>query len=60
MIDQKMTEGLEDAEIIDQILTGGTQSIKRKDFEKLEQDKENELIKEMLSKGKKPFSIGDS
>lgn len=55
-----MTEGLEDAEIIDQILTGGTQSIKRKDFEKLEQDKENELIKEMLSKGKKPFSIGDS
>lgn len=60
LIDQKMAEGLDDERILDQILTGGDQTLTRADIDRLEQAKEEELIREMLSKGQKPISMEDA
>lgn len=60
MIDEKMAQGLDDNKIIDSILTGGRQSYNRADINKIEKEKEDELLKEALAQGQTPFSMGDS
>ncbi len=51
-----MAEGLDDEKIIDKILTGGDRSLSRFDIDRLEKEKEDELIKEALEKGYSPLS----
>ena len=51
LIEDKMAQGLDDERIIDQILTGGDQTMTRADLERLESLKEDELLKEALREG---------
>jgi len=40
MIDDKMAQGLDDAQIIDSVVTGGRGSITNRDIERMELEKE--------------------
>jgi hypothetical protein len=48
LIEKGMAEGLQDEAILDRILTGGEQTLSRADVARLEQEKEDELLKEGL------------
>lgn len=57
IIDEKMTQGLDDEQILDQIMTGGRATITNKDIWDIEDRKEMELLEEFRQKGLKPPSM---
>jgi hypothetical protein len=56
LIEKGMAEGLDDERIIDRILTGGDQTLSRYDIDKMEQEKEDELLREAIKQGYNPIS----
>lgn len=60
IIDEKMDQGLEDEQILDQIMTGGRSSITNKDIWEMEDSKEAELLEQFRKQGIKPPSFGDN
>lgn len=56
LIEKGMAEGLDDERIIDRILTGGDQTLRRFDIDRMEKEKEDELLKEALKQGYNPIS----
>ncbi len=57
IIDEKMAQGLDDEQIIDQIVTGGRATITNKQIWEMEAKKEAELIEEFRKQGIKPPSF---
>ena len=57
IIDEKMAQGLDDEQILDQIMTGGTATITNKDIWEMEDKKEMELLEEFTNKGLQPPSM---
>jgi hypothetical protein len=52
-----MAQGLDDEQILDQIMTGGRATITNKDIWEVEDRKERELLQEFREKGIKPPSM---
>ena len=56
MIEERMSQGLEDDKIIDQLVTGGSKSFTRKDLERAEQMKLEELKEQIMKDGDSPIT----
>ncbi|CDW81632.1 rbfa domain containing protein [Stylonychia lemnae] len=59
LIDEKMSKGLDDQTIIDQIVNNGKNTMTRQDYEKDQDTKIEELIKSLKSKGQRPLGLSD-
>ena len=55
-----MGQGLDDAQIIDSVLTGGKGTITNKDIWAMEDEKERELLEDFMKKGIKPPGLEGS
>lgn len=59
LIDEKIKQGYSDQRIIDEIFTGGSKASTRSEVEKLEEEKEQELLQYFKKTGTKPFNFDD-